>query len=199
MNPLLAKFTSTISINWLKGVISLAAVCVIVIRILFPDLKIDAITFGLIVVAVLPWLSELIDTAKFPGGWEVKFRDLRDAGAKVTSNSPPPSEPEVPKPSFAIIAEHDPNLALVGLRIEIEKRLREYARIHGLDERRGLSQLLAELSRREVLPQDTIGGLKELIYAGNSAAHGARVQEGVAEWAMDAGPQILASLDQQLK
>jgi hypothetical protein len=190
-----------ISINWLKIVISAAAISVIIVRIWKPDLKIDAITFGLIVVAILPWLSELIESAKFPGGWEVKFRDLREAGEKVTGSVPSlTSEATSSVPlSFVAIAEHDPNLALVGLRIEIEKRLREYATKYGINERQPLSRLLIELAQREVLPQETVGGLKELIYAGNSAAHGAYVQAGVAEWAIDFGPKILAALDSQLK
>jgi hypothetical protein len=78
-----------ISINWLKAVITVVALGVIVLRIYYPDVRIDAVTFGLFVVAILPWLSELIESAKFPGGWEVKFRDVREAGAKVTSSSPP--------------------------------------------------------------------------------------------------------------
>ena len=189
-----------ISINWLKGIISFAAVGVIAIRIYYPDLKIDAITLGLIVVAILPWLSELIESAKFPGGWEVKFRDVRAAGAKVTSSSPEAEAAPLPdQPSYVTVASHDPNLALVGLRIEIEKRIREFARLHQLDERRSLSQLLRELAQQQVLPPDTIGGLQELIQAGNQAAHGARVQDGVADWAIDVGPRILASLDEQLK
>ena len=65
-------FSQKISIIWLKVVITTVAVAVIVLRIYHPDLKIDAITFGLMVVAVLPWLSELIESAKFPGGWEVQ-------------------------------------------------------------------------------------------------------------------------------
>jgi len=201
MANILKKLAVPISIGWLKAIISIAAIAVIVIRIVYPEVKIDAITFGLIVVAVLPWLSELIDTAKFPGGWEVKFRDLREAGAKVTSGVTPKGEKSTlaDKQSFAVVAEHDPNLALVGLRIEIEKRLREYARQHELDARRPLSALLGELSRREILPADTVGGLKELIYAGNSAAHGAKVQDGVSDWALDVGPQILAALDEHLQ
>jgi hypothetical protein len=190
--------TRKISIVWLKAVITVTAVAVIVLRIYYPDLRIDAITFGLMVVAILPWLSELIESAKFPGGWEVKFRDIREAGEKVTASSPAPAA-EPAQAGFLAIAQHDSNLALVALRIEIEKRVRTLARLHNLDERRPLGQLLRELTQRELLPRDTVGGLQELVAAGNQAAHGARVQDGVAEWAVDVGPRILASLDEHLK
>ncbi|KLB48674.1 hypothetical protein, partial [Xanthomonas euvesicatoria] len=55
-----------ISINWLKAVISVVAVSAIAVRIAFPEIKIDLVTLGLMIVAVLPWLSELIESAKFP-------------------------------------------------------------------------------------------------------------------------------------
>ena len=42
-------------------------------------LTIDAISLGLLIVALLPWASSLIESAKFPGGWEIKFRDLKKA------------------------------------------------------------------------------------------------------------------------
>jgi len=192
---------SRVSIGWLKAAISAAAIGVIILRLRYPELKIDAITFGLILVAILPWLSELIESAKFPGGWEIKFRDLRNAGAKVTGDTAPNmGASALPGThSFVVVADHDPNLALVGLRIEIEKRLREYAERHELDSRRPLTQLMRELMQRGALPQDMAGGLRELIQAGNSAAHGARVQQGIADWAIDVGPKILQALDERLK
>jgi hypothetical protein len=60
-----------ISINWLKAVISIIAIGTIFLRMLMPELKIDSITLTLMAMAILPWLSELIESAKFPGGWEV--------------------------------------------------------------------------------------------------------------------------------
>jgi hypothetical protein len=190
-----------ISITWLKGLVSGLAISVIWLRVWKPDLKIDAVTFGLIIVAILPWLSELIESAKFPGGWEIKFRDLEKAAEKVTSDAPTKSTEilESVTPTFGIVAEQDPNIALVILRIEIEKRLREYAIKHDINDTRSLTRLLSELARKEVLPKETVVGLQELIRAGNMAAHGAQVQDSVAGWAIDIGPKILASLDSYLK
>jgi hypothetical protein len=46
--------------------------------------------------------------------------------------------------SFPSIAKRDPNLALAGLRIEIEKRLAELAAVSGVEQGRpmGVGQLL---------------------------------------------------------
>jgi hypothetical protein len=188
-----------IPIMILKAVISLIAVAALAARIVWPDLQIDGITFGLMVLAILPWLAELIESAKFPGGWEVKFRDLQKAGDKVTAGHesalPTPQETD----SFDTIAKTDPNLALVMLRIEIEKRLRAYGSANGLDARMPLSRLTREVATRQVISSSTEHGLGELIAAGNDAAHGATVPGRVREWCINEGPKILAALDAQLQ
>ena len=184
----------------LKLCISIGALIFIAIHIFLPDVKIDAITLGLLIVAVLPWLTSLIESAKFPGGWEVKFRDVQTAGDKITKQELVDVADVVPSPpSFLEIAERDPNLALVGLRIEIEKRLRALAAKEGLDDqRRSLGFLSLELINKGVLDGPSASGLQELIRAGNNAAHGAKVEDGVAQWAIDTGPLVLASLDAKL-
>lgn len=62
-----------------KIIISLIAIALGVARAIWPNLQIDAVTIGLLVVAFLPWASSLLESAKFPGGWEVKFRNLEQA------------------------------------------------------------------------------------------------------------------------
>jgi hypothetical protein len=38
----------------------------------------DALSVGLLMVAVLPWFSQLLVSAKLPGGWELIFREIKD-------------------------------------------------------------------------------------------------------------------------
>jgi hypothetical protein len=45
------------------------------------------------------------------------------------------------------------------------------------------------------LTTSALSGLQELIYAGNEAAHGAKIEDGVADWAISYGPVILKTLD----
>ena len=61
----------------LKMLLSLGAIVLIVLRFRWPDLKIDAVTLGLLIVALLPWFFSFLESAEFPGGWKVKFRELR--------------------------------------------------------------------------------------------------------------------------
>jgi len=188
---------SLASTAWIKLAVSVVAALAIVSRLIWPNIRIDAITFGLFVIAVLPWLSSILESAKFPGGWEVKFRDVQRAASQVTAGAEPKSA-AASEPAFVSIASQDPNLAIVGLRIEIEKRLRQVAMKHGLPDRLPLRQLLSELRRKEILDSQALQGLDELIIAGNNAAHGATVQASVAQWAIDFGPKVLAVLDDRL-
>lgn len=200
----MAWYTDSISINWLKLIVSGSAIAVIVIRILFPDLRIDSITFGLMLVAILPWLSELIESAKFPGGWEVKFRDVKAAGDKVTSTADSAQHSGALKtpaatPSFVSVAASDPSLALVGLRIEIEQRIRKLATQHDIpNSRNSLAGLIRDLKQRELLPYEVAKGLEQLVMAGNQAAHGAKVEPQIADWAISTGPEVLSALDELL-
>ena len=188
--------------TWLKAVISFGAIGAIVLRILYPELKLDAIALGLLVVAVLPWFTSLIESAKFPGGWEVKFRDLKDAAEQITGDSDAAAAEATegaPDPSYIAIAQSDPNLALAGLRIEIERRVRQRAERHNVREHFSLRRMLNELQRRGVFDFRAIGGLNEIIMAGNRAAHGAPVEPSVSQWAIQYGPIVIAVLDQHLR
>ncbi|MCH7998991.1 MAG: hypothetical protein IIA91_05885 [Chloroflexi bacterium] len=98
------------------------------------------------------------------------------------------------------VAGQDANLALVQLRIEIERRLRKVAEKHGVDDsRRSLLSLVRDLQRRDIVTGMSMMGLQELIMFGNQAAHGATVDPRAAGWALEAAPEILGALDAMLE
>jgi hypothetical protein len=78
--------------KWLKISVSLGAIAVIVARFVWPNLKVDIFTLALVILAVLPWLSGMIESAKFPGGWEVKFREQVNDLAKSVDIGVPKTE-----------------------------------------------------------------------------------------------------------
>lgn len=183
-----------------KFIVSFGAIVLASVRLIWPTLQIDMVTIGLLVVAILPWLSSILESAKFPGGWEIKFRDLERAGLKITTAAKPSQEhASMPGPSYITIIDQDPNLALVGLRIEIERRLVALAEKHQLRDARSMKSLFAELQNRGVLNQSALSGIQEIIAAGNQAAHGARVETGTTQWVLSTGTQILAALDAELE
>lgn len=184
---------------WLRLAISLGSLALIGVHALYPDLTIDAVTLGLLVVCVLPWLSSLIESAEFPGGWKIKFRDLAAAAEKVESEPSVSVRPYPPSgPALLTFPLHDPNLALVSIRIEIERRLRALCEKHGIEPPRSVSGMLRALGQAEVLGQETLSGLDDLVAAGNRAAHGASVEPSVSAWAQNYGPRVLSVLDAKL-
>jgi hypothetical protein len=60
----------------IKALISIVSLTIIIIRVALPALKIDSITLGLLIVAALPWFSDLLQSAELPGGWKVVFKDI---------------------------------------------------------------------------------------------------------------------------
>jgi hypothetical protein len=97
------------------------------------------------------------------------------------------------------IADRDPNLALAGLRIEIEKRLRKIADTKGIDSQRlGMGQLLRRLSDAQAISPNQRSVLSDMTSLLNDAAHGAEVDDRAAEWAINVGPKLLATLDERV-
>jgi hypothetical protein len=179
--------------------VSIVAALLLVARLVWPNLRIDAVALGLLVVVILAWLSSLVKSAEFPGGWKVEFQEVRAAGEKVTQGELLPSTAPLPRQlRYLDVARQDPNLALVGLRIEIESRLRQLAEDAGVSSRHGLRRMLNDLIDKNVIHPAAAEGLHELIRAGNEAAHGANVDERTANWALEYGPKILSTLETRL-
>ena len=182
--------------------ISLVAISVAILRIKFPEMKIDINTIILIVIAALPWLTGIIDTAELPGGWKFKFKSLKETAEKaertgLVSSSLTKEDEE--KYSFQQVGLDDPNLALAGLRIEIEKRLISLAKLHNIDVKmQSVGSLLNTLSRKEILSKEERTIISDLISLLNGAVHGARVNFDAAKWALEFGPKILKSLDERI-
>jgi hypothetical protein len=181
----------------LKLIISLSAIVFIIIKLIRPDLEVDVITLGLLIVAILPWLSSLIKSAEFPGGWKIEFKDVKEAVEKAISEKDRSLGSIDNDSSIESIAKKDPNLALVSLRIEIEKRLRSLAEASGLPRNAPLTHISQGLSEAKILTESTSSGLCDLVTLGNRAAHGVPVDADAANWAISYGPRILSILDEK--
>lgn len=64
--------------RWLGAAVSLVAILGAAAHLVWPGLRIDAITVLLLVVALVPWLGDLLESIELPGGWKVKYRDLQE-------------------------------------------------------------------------------------------------------------------------
>jgi len=182
--------------------ITALAVVVIIVHLIWPSLSIDWITLALLVVAILPWLAPLFKSVEFPGGWKIEFQELQKAkenADKAGLLAPLSTVAVAPEYSFQVIADDDPNLALAGLRIEIEKRLLQLAESKGIQvQRASVGRLMKLLAEQGVLVQEEYVVLADMIGLLNSAVHGASVDRRAVDWAMEVGPRLLKSLDNKI-
>ena len=107
----------------ISSLISLFDLAIGIIHLIYPDLKIDSIFVTLIGIAIIPWLSPLFKSIEIPG-LKIEFQELEKIKNKAKELGLVINVPVEKQPSYLQIAKDDPNLALAGLRIEIEKRLR---------------------------------------------------------------------------
>ncbi|MBL0032857.1 MAG: hypothetical protein IPP27_12045 [Bacteroidetes bacterium] len=74
---------------------------------------------------------------------------------------------------FAEIAEQNPELALVSLRIEIEKRLRALSKKYNVEVRSlSMKSLINALANEKLLTYDESTAMNDMIVTLNQAAHG---------------------------
>lgn len=179
-----------------RYLVTVVALALLVGHLVFPDKKIDTLTLGFLVVALVPWLSSIFESFELPGGWKVKYRDLKQAGEVVLAASAEKLlKGETPLEGPSPISDiDDPRLRLVALRLEIEKRLRELGHRHGI-KKRPLSALLSALADAGVLEKPLYNSLALIIQAANRAAHGAPVSDVVGTWAAKVSPTVLGYLD----
>ena len=179
--------------------VSAAALLVAAAHLIWPQLAIDVVTLALFVIAIVPWLAPLFRSLEFPGGVKVEFQDLQDVEHRADEAGLLASSAEVgkaPQYSFQVMTARDPNLALAGLRIEIEKRLVELAESHGVSLRRpSVGRLINALSEHELLTFEERSVLSDMVSLLNSAVHGATVDRQAVDWAMETGPRLLKTLD----
>jgi hypothetical protein len=199
----------------IRWVITGAAMVVALIHLIWPSFSLDTTYIVLIVVAVIPWLAPIIKSVELPGGIKIEVQDVEQAANKVTKARleagktkmmgniqvpQPVSCPVDPLATVKNLALSDPNLAMVGFRIEVERRLSIIAERHGISaEKKSVSQLLRSLRDINVFPDSVIDGLAELVAIGNQAAHGASVSQTVADTMLAEGSRVLAVLDTEIE
>jgi hypothetical protein len=88
----------------------------------------------------------------------------------------------------------DPTLALVGLRIEIERSMRQIAEKAGIESRLGISQMARKLSEKGLISREVFSMISDMSPALNAAAHGVEISRENIDWVRQNGPTVLAAL-----
>src|SRR6516164_7668603 len=65
-----------------KLTVSLAILLVFCLHLFLKTDLVDGTAALLLAVAILPWLSDLLDTLELPGGWKLHFRNLEEEQTK---------------------------------------------------------------------------------------------------------------------
>jgi uncharacterized protein YecT (DUF1311 family) len=187
--------------------ITISAIFLGLIHMLFPNLKIDIIFIIFIIIAIIPWLEPLFKSVELPGGLKVEFKDFEELGEKAKKAGLIKSDQKIetrdnhPETySFIEVAELNQELALVGFRIEIEKRLRNLAEKYSIESNKySVASLIEALAKDEILTIEEKSSLKDIIGTLNKASHGMEYDLRSANWVIENGPKILESLDEKLE
>jgi len=180
--------------------ISTSAFVIGIIHLLYPQIAIDGIIVTLFAIVIIPWLSPLFKSLELPGGLKVEFQELLNAKINVEKAGLLASGAEIDKEQkyfFQSIMREDINLGLAGLRIEIEKRLKDIANNNNIapHHQKGIRTLIWILAGNGILSGEMSAALLDLVALLNNAVHGADVDERAVGWALDIGPRILKGLD----
>lgn len=186
---------------WIQILITAGALFVALLHSIFPDIRIDSSTVALIVIAVIPWLGVLFRSLELPGGLKIEYQEIKEAknAAVEAGFLENEASPKKPKQTYAFeaIAEDDPNLALSGLRIAIESRIREIYNSKNAHDSRiiPLRQVLNRLQEQEILQGKEYAAILDILPLLNRAAHGAHIDTRSANIALEVGIGILRTLD----
>jgi hypothetical protein len=113
---------------------------------------------------------------------------------RLTAALPEELKPELP--TTEELSSEFPLLALVQLRIDIEKRLAEILKVHAIesDHRRGVGLLARVLHTHNVISTDLMSAVVRLSDLLNRAVHGEEITSENANAALEAGTRILTEL-----
>jgi hypothetical protein len=69
-----------------KLAISGVALGLLILKLFVPEATVDGVTVGILAIAILPWASDLVESAQFPGGWGVTFRRLEERQQEIAED-----------------------------------------------------------------------------------------------------------------
>jgi hypothetical protein len=130
---------------------------------------------------------------------EITAEQVREAADSTLAGVPTEaqsavSDEDTPKATWETVS--DPNLALAGWRIEVERELRRIGEEYHIpsSQSRSAGRLLASLSGTGAIEPEAVRGLRELISLANEGVHGASVDESVVNVLRDEGRNVLRYL-----
>jgi hypothetical protein len=185
--------------------ISCFACALLVVHLIWPGLKIDAIALTLFAIAIVPWLGSLFKSLELPGGWKFEFKDFAKAVTNAeASGLIKPTKASLESefqfdPTYSALLDSYPKMAVISLRADIEKRLRALADHNKIpDKKQSATTLVNQLEKRNVLTGQEGEALREILKSLNPVVHGAEISPADAKQVVKSGSQLINSLDQRV-
>jgi hypothetical protein len=191
-----------------KKAISVAALALLILDTFIQPLS--GVGLGLAVLAMAPWSIDILKqldflhTVELPGGVKLQFKEQLAAATEKAAEAgllPENAQPAIERPTYEIIFDQDPVLALAGLRIEIEKRLRRLLLTKSttsVGKTMSLSKVVSLLRENGLLNFEESSAIADLLPLLNSAMHSREFSHDAAAWAIGIGPKLIAALDAKL-
>ena len=180
----------------IAGLVSILFVALAILHVFVDAVTIDIIAIILLVLASLPWMFPYLKSLELPGGVKIELKDVQQAIEKVSEGKEDPLLLTSEYDYLRVISAHDPNLALVAIRIEIEKSIRSKLGSEGRP--LPLSRVINQLISDGTITKSVATGLTEFIQLGNQAAHGVEVDEQAADYVIENAEKILKPFKEQL-
>ena len=184
-----------------KLIVSTIAVAVAAAHIIFPKINIDNTIVFLLGIAILPWLETLFRAISLPGGIQFQFHDLTRAETEakkaglITPRTNLESAAYPTNGSFIETVKENKELAVVSLRIEIEKQLREAAARNGINTAScSAASLIGLLGQKNIFSYAEAAALNNLLAVLNNGSHQREYDERTADWVIENGPLIISNL-----
>lgn len=189
----------------LSVILSALFVALAVLHVVFPKASIDSTFIVLIIIAFIPWLIPYIKALEISGIGKVELIDRETheiMQEKIQNLNLETAEADNltaqrTDGSLDDIVQSDPNLALVTLRIELEKTLRAIAEKNNVQfNRYGLGKLASLLYNTKLINTDEYSLLRDLIPPLNGAAHGDidKYSFDSIIWTLELGAKLLNSM-----
>lgn len=210
------------AVGQVSRLLAVLLIALLIVHLAFPSLAIDPTFLGLLVLLILVLMLPYSKAIHFPGGGGIEFV-LHDAERAVkVAEAQPRKEPRRIVTSGEIrptgdltlrtiraeenriwqeYVTRDPNVALAGLRIEIERLLRTLSHLVGGVEIPRLSsirQVLDLLRNKEVLTPAEAEAVDQVVQVCNRAVHAEVVTIETAQATADLGERVLALLRSKL-
>ncbi|MBP7823206.1 hypothetical protein KA050_02530 [Candidatus Gracilibacteria bacterium] len=161
----------------IKIVITVVGLAVAISHVIWPDIKIDAITVTLIAISIIPWLEPLFKSIELPGGTKLEFKEQLEKVEEKAQEIGIDSIEKSTSPEFdSLLSQIDesPEQAFREFRVELEKSLRNLLvrKDIPLPNHPSIRSMADLLFRKEIITQKERAVLFDILPLLNKAIHG---------------------------